>query len=221
METRKVNIAGVMTAPRYEAVVARNSISQAFERAGIPLMVSGGVFYGQCMQRMLRQLVEIGTEVVVTVDFDSMITRNDIDTLIQTLVNDDSIHAIAALQARRGMKFPLMTRDKETEIRVTGPIEVTTAHFGLTAIKLDRLAAIPKPWFWSAPDENGDWEGAKVDDDIYFWKKWREHGNSIYVHPFVSIGHLEELVAVYEEHDGMLEHRWVYPNDWYAANLKN
>jgi hypothetical protein len=91
------------------------------------------------------------------------------------------------------------------------PIKVDTAHFGLTVINLERLKSVKKPWFYSQPDENGDWGEAKIDDDIWFWKQWREAGNSIYIDPNVRVGHMEEMVAVFDER---MKVRHVYPADW-------
>jgi hypothetical protein len=97
------------------------------------------------------------------------------------------------------------------------PVKVDTAHFGLTAIKLDRLKDVPKPWCWSTPTEDGLWEdGQKTDEDIYFWRQWQKHGRTIYVDGSVNIGHMEEMVSGFDETG---KHMYCYPNEWYEVSL--
>ena len=88
---------------------------------------------------------------------------------------------------------------------------MTSAHFGLTAIKVAKLETVKKPWFFSQPDKDGNWENDRIDDDIWFWKQWQEAGNSLYLDPGCRIGHLEEMVASFDEN---LQPIHVYPSDW-------
>ncbi len=212
MTQTKKKIGAFMTAPRYECVWARNKIDFALQKNGIPLTVSGGVFYGQCMQRMLAEAVAKGIDYALTIDFDSIFDAEDVAALIQRANSRDDIDALAAVQARRGMKFPLFTIGQETEVMFDGsPVRVDTAHFGLTLIKLDKLKEVPKPWFWCKPNSDGEWATDKLDDDIYFWHEWKKAGLSIWVDPSVSIGHLEEVVSYFDE-DG--QHQFSYLGDW-------
>ncbi len=66
METKK-KIVGMMTTGRYVCARPFSTIFTAFNQAGISLINSGGVFYGQCMQRMFESAVEEGVELIVTV----------------------------------------------------------------------------------------------------------------------------------------------------------
>jgi len=200
-----------MTAPRHEIVFARNYIEIALRTAGVPLSVSGGVFYGQCMQRALEAAIGNGADIAVTVDFDSMFTGAHVTRLLQSLVSYD-YDAVAALQCRRGKPFPLMTIEGETKQVITStPFPVTTAHFGLTAINLNKLKDIPKPWFHSKPDENGQWGDNRMDEDIWFWDRWKTAGLKVAMDPNVRIGHLEEMVTMFDEN---MNPQHVYPNTW-------
>lgn len=212
-KVKHVSVAAVMTAGRYECTFARNHIEIALKQLGIPLMISGGVFYGQCMQKMLQSLVDAGCEYAVTVDWDTCFKSEQLQHLLEVAVSHkDDIHAITAMQARRGMQTMLATIEGKTKVEWDGtPIKVDTAHFGLTVINLERLKNVKKPWFYSQPDENGDWGESKIDDDIWFWKQWREAGNSIYIDPNVRVGHMEEMVAVFDER---MKVQHVYPADW-------
>ena len=44
--TKELKVTALLTAPRHEIVFARNYIEIALRHAGVPLAVSGGVFYG-------------------------------------------------------------------------------------------------------------------------------------------------------------------------------
>lgn len=213
MDTHKeAKVAAFMTAPRYECVYSRNVIDHAFKQAGIPLIVSGGVFYGQCMQRMFEDAIEAGVEIAVTVDFDSLFNLQQLHRLLGVLCSDEKYDAVAAMQCKRGKQIPLFTVGGQTKVAYCGePIEVTTAHFGLTAIKLERLRDVPKPWFWSRPDKDGRWTDSKIDDDIWFWNVFRQAGRRVWVDVESRIGHMEEMVAIYDEN---LEPKHIYPEQW-------
>jgi len=213
--TKEVKACAFMTAPRYECTWARNYIEIALQGAKVPLMISGGVFYGQCMQMMLEEAIDSGCEIAITVDFDSVFTTKDVQRLISIAAFRDDIDAVCAMQCRRSAKTPLCTIAGKTEIYSTDqPMQVTTAHFGLTAIKLNRLKDVPKPWFKAEPNREGRWNDDKIDDDIWFWKQWMEAGRTIYMDPETRIGHLEEVVTQFEEVDGRFVAVHHYPKDW-------
>lgn len=216
-ESTEMRVCAFMTLPRYENVLCRNTIQSALLRLGIPLHTAQGVFYGQCMQRLFDAAIDVGIEVALTIDFDSMFMPEDIMSLLRTLAMRPDIDAVASMQARRGGHFPLMTIKGQTELDWDGkPVQVSTAHFGLTAIRLSKVAKMPKPWFWSTPGTGGEWEdeSGKIDDDIYFWHRWKECGNTLYVDPAVRIGHMEEMVAVFDDNYQVV-HK--YPKDWRAS----
>jgi len=211
-ESKLVRVAALMTAPRYEAVYARNHIELALSAVGIPLTVSGGVYYGQCMQHMLESLMG-KVDYALTVDFDSMFTTKHVQRLLSIIAEHDQVDAIAAVQPKRGCGEILASRrEGAREVEWTGhPIQVDSAHFGLTVIDLKKLEAVPKPWFWAQPNEDGRWDGSKIDDDVYFWKKWQEAGNRVFVDPGCRLGHLEEMVTVFSD-DMQVIH--LYPKEW-------
>lgn len=216
----KVKAIGIMTCPRYVANWPQNLIRSAFNHNGISILNSGGVFYGQCMQNMLEQVYEQGVDVVISVDSDSLFSPKQLETIIQNCVNDPEIDALAALQCRRGMPNALLSvevEDKTAEtidIEFQGkPLQVKTAHFGLTVIKVAKLKDVPKPWFFSQPGPDGSWGDDHIDDDIWFWRQWEKAGNSVYIDSSVRIGHLEEFVSCFDE-DG--KHQVQYPKDWKA-----
>jgi hypothetical protein len=187
-------------------------IEAALREVGIGLMYSQGVFYGQCMQRMLMDVVDIGADIVLTIDGDSIFKAEHVHRLLGLIVNDPEIDALASLQLRRGKADVLGFHESKTEIEWHGkPVEVTSAHFGLTALRVDKLKNVKKPWFYSQPDESGEWEDGRIDDDIWFWKQWREAGNTLFLDAGCRIGHLEEMVAVFSDD---LTPMHIYPGDY-------
>lgn len=214
--TKKIKVTACMTCPRYENTWARNYIEKALQGAGIPLAVSGGVFYGQCMQMMLEQAIDDGCDVAITVDFDSVFTTAHVSRLLSILTFNDEIDAVCGMQCRRGAKTPLVTKSGERSAAIVlgETLEVSTAHFGLTAIDLHKLKGVQKPWFQCQPDSEGRWSDKKIDDDIWFWLQWAKAGNSIHMATDVQIGHLEEVVTHFVEQDGQFQAIHSYPKDW-------
>lgn len=218
-----MKVAAVMTAARYENTYCRNYIEIALKKLGIPLTVSGGVFYGQCMQKMLTDLCKSDCEYAVTVDGDSMFTADQLQRLLSIVHTEEKIDALTGIQVRRSKPTMLGTvvggnKVSDDEIRVDWdgyPIQAKTAHFGLTVIDLAKLRTTPKPWFMATPDANGEWEEAKVDDDVHFWLQWEKAGNTVYIDPGVRLGHLEEMIATFDE---KMQPVHLYPADWQAAN---
>ena len=212
----EIKTVACMTLPRYESVAARNIIAHSCRTLGIDLLTSQGVFWGQCMQRMFNEQVSAGVDWILSIDSDSLFTADQLSALMQRFADRPDIDALAALQCRRGQGFPLMTVAHETGVQTNGePIKVTTAHFGLTLIRTDVLKQVEKPWFNSRPDADGEWEDNRLDDDIWFWHQWRLANRNIYVDPLVSIGHLEETVAVFDDE---LEPHHIYVNEWKQQN---
>ena len=51
------------------------------------------------------------------------------------------------------------------------------------------------PWFWEQPNADGEWAAGRLDPDIYFWRKWQDAGNTLYLANRVSIGHLQHMAT--------------------------
>jgi predicted SAM-dependent methyltransferase len=215
--TAEIKINAYMSLPRYEAVAARSIIEGSLKKLGIGLATSTGVFWGQCMQRMFESAVKDGLDWILTVDFDSLFNAEMLSQLLDEFAQNPEADAMAALQSRRGKPFPLMTTGTDgMELNSLDPIKVYTAHFGLTLLRVEDLKDVPKPWFKCEPDEHGEYGDNRLDSDIWFWHQWRLAGKTIYVAPRVSIGHLEEMVAEFDED---LQQRHVYLNEWREQNL--
>jgi len=192
----KIKIAAVTSIPRVGWNDAWGVMFDALRHFGIPLRRFTGVYWGQCMQRLFNDCVNDGLDWILTIDYDTMFTAEDLDRLMGWFGRTPEADAMAALQSRRQHGTPLLTIKGATEKQVTdAPFEVTTAHFGLTLIRVDALKQIPKPWFWSKPDDNGEWGDDRTDDDIWFWRQWGAAGKKVFVAPDVNVGHLEIMVT--------------------------
>ena len=162
---------------------------------------------------MMQQSLEIGTELAVVCDGDSLFTANDIMRLLGTITANGHIDAIASMQVRRGNCTLLASVDGKSEIQIgCEPVKVSTAHFGLTVVDLRKLAKVEKPWFFSKPDSNGEWGNERIDDDIWFWRQWEKAGNTIYIDPNTRIGHMEEMVVMVDPQTYEAVH--AYPSEW-------
>jgi len=169
------------------------------------------------MQRMFNTAVEEGLDWILTTDFDSLFNADQVTQLLEEFGQHPECDALAALQCRRGKLFPLMTTgESDMTLDTLDPIKVYTAHFGMTLLRVSDLKEVPKPWFKSEPDEHGEYGDERLDDDIWFWHQWRLAGKSVYVTPRVSIGHMEEMVAMFDDD---LKPKHEYITEWREKNL--
>jgi predicted SAM-dependent methyltransferase len=212
-----LKIRGVMSVPRIGWNDAWVSIQKSLSPFGIPVEQFNGVFWGQCMQRAFQNALVDGIDWLLCIDYDSMITKEHVDKMLAIMGENPNIDALAPLQVRRGSEeAPLATVKGQTEIAVTGdPILVTTAHFGLTLIRTECLKDLPKPWFYTQPDDSGEYGDGRIDDDIWFWHQWRKAGRNIYMTPEVRIGHLQLMVSEFDED---MQCRHVHITDWRKAH---
>lgn len=212
MGERDVTVAAVMTAPRYECTQARTVIQKALTKTGIPLTVSGGVYYHQCMEKMLEDLCDQKIQYALTIDFDSVFLAEHITRLLSIVAQEDEIDALAAIQPMRNNGRVLGSLAEGGVMEWSGrPLQVDTAHFGLTVIDIQKLLTVRKPWFSFTPDEDGRWGTTSVDADVQFWRNWAEAGHKVFLDPGCRLGHLEEMVTVFDE---KMIKQHLYYADW-------
>ena len=233
---KDVKVCAVMSIPRVGWNDAWGQVLESLAPLRIPVRRFTGAFWGQCMQRAFNDCISDGVDWILTIDYDSMFTAQHVDQLLGTLGNHPEIDALAAMQARRGQDYPLMTTkimEKKmvkcgqcgTETEATyaeidsNPIRVVTAHFGLTLIRVENLMQVPKPWFYGQPDSNCEWDmgGDKLDDDIWFWHQWKRAGKTVYVDPNCRIGHLQLMVS---EYGADMQIRHSYVTEWREGNVE-
>lgn len=211
------DIHAVMSLPRVAWTDTMAATHLSCAKLGIDFMKSTGVFWGQCLQRIMESVVaEPDRKYVLTIDFDSIFDEADIIRLWQIMETRPDVDALFPLQIGRDRDSVLLTMLGEDGQRLktidstkfhTDAVQCETGHMGLTLFRVDALKRMAKPWFWSTPDERGEWGDAKVDDDIYFWKKWNASGNNVSVCPRVRIGHLQ-LVVTWPDDDLRVINQW-------------
>ncbi len=212
---QEIKIAAILSRPRFGLNVFWDCASEALAPWHIPIRSFYGVFWGQCMETAMEEALNEGIDWILTLDYDSLFTSRHVQQLIDALGQDPKIDAIAALQCRRGRPLPLCVRADGT-MELTGrPVQVRTAHFGLTIFRAEKLRKLKKPWFHAQPNASGNWGEGRLDEDIAFWGNWGDSGNSLYVHTGCKIGHIEEMVSEYNEQG---KHQHVYLTEWRQRN---
>lgn len=203
---RPPEITFCLSCPRFGLTSPWMSIAQAvgtFPNSRIHSAT--GAYWGQCLERIMTTGVKEAADYIITLDYDSVFKPADVATLIYLAESYPEADAIAPMQQARGWERPLMNVNgtdgkpvSELDARQwqTMPvIEAGSAHFGLTLFRRTSLARLPHPWFYGRPNDAGEWEAGRVDDDIHFWHSWRAHGLRLYIAPRVVIGHIIEAIA--------------------------
>lgn len=200
----EIGVSAVMSVPRLGFLDNMFSSFEALPPLGIRIRRCTGAYWGQCLERAMEEtLADDKPDAILTLDYDSVYERRDVSWLMQLMCCHPEIDALAAVQAGRGNLGRLFTMRGADGQNASGvPVDtfageltkVATAHFGLTLIRTDKLAALPKPWFHDVPAPDGAWGQGRIDADIAFWRKWEAAGNSLYLANRVPIGHLELTV---------------------------
>src|SRR5262245_9877664 len=201
-EKREIRIGAVTSVPRLAFSAHWGELHKAFEGMNIPVLKVTGYSWGASLQRGLKMLVDAGCDYVITIDYDSIFSQEDIVGLITLAARYPQADAIFPWQVKRGGVDQLLLglRDIHGNPLHAAPAYVfndemtacASGHFGLTLLKVDALKNPPKPWFWEQPDVNGEWEDGKEDADMYFWRVFRESGHIACLATDIRIGHIDE-----------------------------
>jgi len=216
-----MRVGAAMSVPRLGFMDNFYCAIQALGPLRISLAKHTGVMWGQCIEKCIREVVDQGKDAVLTIDYDSLFTVHDVVALVRLMHAHPEADAICALQQSRSKTAPLMTiraGDGVNYEAVTAATfapdlaKIETGHFGLTLLRASAFADLPRPWFHSRPDADGGWDGAHLDDDIFFWEQWRAAGHSLYLANRIPIGHAELMVCW---PDKELRTIWQHPRDFF------
>lgn len=193
-------VSGIMSKPRLSFTGNSTCVLETIPALNIRYREVTGAYWGQCLERgMEMALKEDNPDAILTMDYDTVNQRRHLATLMQLMMCHPEADAIAPLQAARGANSPLLAIDDSdgfTHAALANDLmPVTTAHFGLTLLRADKLRKLPKPWFHDVPAEDGSWNEGHRDADISFWLKWKAAGNTLFIANRVAIGHLCEMIA--------------------------
>lgn len=218
------NLKGVVGAcfsvPRFGPTATMFKCMESFTKLQIGAIQKSGAFWGACLQGAMEIQVAAGHKYLLTLDYDSLFDPDDVLALYRLMEKYPEADFIAPIQSGRDRSSPLMT--------VAGPdgkarsmlsfdemtpdlLEIRSAHFGLTMIRMESLMKMPKPWFMHAPDAEGGWGDGRIDDDTYFWAKARELGLKVFQANRIAIGHGQWMASFPDE---QLQSRHIYVADY-------
>jgi hypothetical protein len=170
-----------------------------FAQRGIRLKPSMGVFWGQTLQNSIQAAMDDGADGIITVDYDSLFKPDDLDNLMRLIHAYPEADAIVPMQMGRDKIGMMATRN---EPPVTGEellremIPIDTGHFGLTFLRSTALSSMSKPWLQHSANDQGEYAEGKIDEDVYFWRKFKAEGKRAYLATKIVLGHLELMVKL-------------------------
>jgi tRNA (mo5U34)-methyltransferase len=201
-QRRAAKVVGLMSVGRLMFSDNVTSLFKAFAQLGIEVQMVQGVFWGQCLERGLQRLIDGGADLVVTIDHDTLFTREDLTALLRLANAHPEAAAIIPVQSKRQQGQPLLTirgRSGELQSQVdtrlfAGDVTpIASGHFGLTVLRIEHLLQLPHPWFCGRPNADGLWAEGRIDDDIWFWRLLEKHQRTALLANRVVVGHLELL----------------------------
>lgn len=197
------SVYAIMSVPRLGFMDAFFCWYEALTPLRIQMMKFTGAFWGQCMERGMESALTHSPEFILTLDYDTIFDRQDIEDMMSVMVNNPHIDALAPIQSARSKTHSLFTvrgEDGKNVPELPGdyfsPVasKAHTAHFGCTLIRSSAIRDLPKPWFASRTDPNGSWHDGRLDDDTYFWAEFAKAGKSLYLANRVAVGHMELMI---------------------------
>lgn len=199
------DIQAIMSLPRLCWTDTQGELHQAAASLGINTTRSTGVFWGQCLERLIESKLSDPTcKYILTVDYDSVFDAADIVRLWQVMETNPDVAALCPLQIARDKETILVSalnpdgtlkREVRADAFHTDALDINTGHFGLTLIRCDAIRDLPRPLFLGRPNKDGNWGEGRVDDDIHFWYLLRDAKRRICVCPKVRIGHIQTIIT--------------------------
>lgn len=226
VEVATMNVAAAMSVPRLGFMDNFFCSFEALLPLKIPMRKHTGAFWGQCLERCIDEWLEEGKDWILTIDYDTVYTRQHVEELLRLARDHPEADAIAPIQASRTRNNMLMTvKDPESgkpmsqiprEFTDAELMKISTAHFGLTLIKAEKLRAMARPLFMGVPGDEGRWDKTRTDDDVYFWREWENAGNTLYLANRIPVGHAELMIRW---PDADLKPVYQHPSAFYADGL--
>jgi len=198
----EVKVAALMSCPRLGFTDNFFCVSQALAPHRISPIKYTGAFWGQCLQRSMETVIDTH-DVVLTFDYDTVFTAKTVEALLALMMHA-GVDAIAPLQTKRESNavmfaLPGVSVDDKTSVDddwFNKPVQIAeTAHFGCTFIRTAAIKKMKKPWFEGRANEQGEYNGGHLDEDIAFWKSFSASGNKLGIATNVSVGHCELMVT--------------------------
>ena len=130
----------IMSLPRVCWTDTQGELHHAAAKLGFNVSRSTGVFWGQCLERLIDSCLAMeGIKYVLTVDYDSIFDAEDIIRLWQVMETRPDVDALCPLQIGRDKNLPLfsirnpdgsLAREMSEDRLHTDALEMNTGHFG-------------------------------------------------------------------------------------------
>jgi hypothetical protein len=198
----EVRVAALMSTPRLGFTDNFFCVAAALAPHKISPVKYTGAFWGQCLQRSMESVLD-SSDVILTFDYDTIFNAKTVEALLVLLMHS-GVDAIAPLQTKRESSsvmfaLPGVTPEEQMNVRddwFKKPVQkVATAHFGCTFLRTEALKRVPKPWFLGKANEQGEFNGGHLDEDIAFWRAWEAAGNTLGIATHISVGHAELMIT--------------------------
>jgi predicted SAM-dependent methyltransferase len=207
-EQKTVNgeVIAVGAVARFGPSLHHSLAEHALFALGIPYNTVVSCFWHETLcEAMEKALENPRWKYVMTTDYDTIFTAQDVLELYRIIECCPEMDAICPVQSKRGESQQALfsMQDDEGALRRNAYLwefqrnvtKVTTGHFGLTLFRADKLREFPRPWMEPKPNKDGRWGDGNLHVDISFWHHWRDAGNSLYLANRVVVGHLQEFIS--------------------------
>lgn len=189
-------VVAVMSRPRLGFMEQFGCAMEALLPLGISVITRTGAYWGKCMTVAIEAALEQGAEWILSLDYDTMFERQDIEDLLAFSAANPEADALVPMQMGRADDKILMNPKPGPEGVTAAELDQTyypilTGHFGCTLFRASAFSKLQKPWFFPTFKEDGTYQ---YDDDINFWLGWEKAGLKAVLTPRVVVGHLECVV---------------------------
>jgi predicted SAM-dependent methyltransferase len=179
---------------------------QELASIGVGLHKTTGAYWDRDLANGIEKVLgEESPEWILTCDYDTVFTRQQVFSLLDVAMRYPHADAIAPLQTARHHNAPMFTarstngelaKDIDREVLEKHEVvKAETAHFGLTLLRASKLLELRKPWFRRTYSLDGELTGDDArDPDVNFWHHWKDAGNTLYVALRVPVGHCELMI---------------------------
>ena len=189
-----IRIHAVSSVPRLGFNATWHCTITALNALGIPLTMVEGVYWGQCLTRGIEKVLREGADYIVTIDYDSIFTAAQLHRLCQLIVENSEYDVIVPVQVKRETGEALFRHNGSRDF--SGALTpISTGHFGLTIFRAHAFSRIPTPWFFGQPNDKGEWNDGRIDDDMWFWRQVKQARLKVGLSNEVRIGHLEMVIT--------------------------
>lgn len=201
-----LKIVAVLSLPRLGFSTFWAMALEALAPLHIPLVDARSPFWDQGMQGGIIEAMAQEPDAILCLDYDAPFHTGTVKALHRVLREHSEVDAVVPLQSSRHNDKCLFSIDLPEGVESLDAIpesvfmhplkSITRGHFGCTLIRASVFRTLPKPWFLNVPGQDGNYGDGRLDADVYFWKKFIDHGLRAELATRIRIGHIVEMVKV-------------------------